>query len=83
MLIIIAKGYAAMISFKGRHFPDYIILMAIRWKLAYAVSYKDIEEMMGERGIEVDHSTVQRWVVKYSPQLEQAFRKRRKGVGTS
>ena len=72
-----------MISFKGRHFPDYVILMAVRWKVAYALSYKDIEELMSERGVTVDHSTAQRWVVKYSPQLEKEFRKRKKGVGVS
>lgn len=69
-----------MISFKGRHFPKDIILMAVRWKLAYPFSYRNIEEMMEERGTEIDHSTVQKWVVHYAPQLEQAFRKRKKPV---
>ena len=64
-----------MISFKWRRFPKDIILMSVRWKLAYALSYRDIEEMMEERGICVDHSSVQRWVVHYSPQLESKFRK--------
>ena len=72
-----------MISFKGRHFPKDIILMAVRWKLAYPLSYRNIEEMMAERGIKLDHSTVQKWVVKYSPELEEAFRKRKKRVGVS
>ncbi len=58
--------------------------MAIRWYLAYALSYRDIEEIMAERGVEVDHSTINRWVVKYAPKLEAEFRKRHKNkVGSS
>ena len=72
-----------MIQFKGRHFPKDIILMAVRWKLALPLSYRAIEELMAERGTEVDHSTVQKWVVYYAPQLEEAFRKRKKPVGKS
>ena len=72
-----------MIQFKGRHFPKDIMLMAVRWKLALPLSYRAIEELMAERGTEVDHSTVQKWVVYYGPQLEEAFRKRKKPVGKS
>ena len=57
------------ISFSGRHFKKDMILQSVRWYLAYALSYRNIEEMMKERGMDVDHSTVQRWVVRYSPQL--------------
>lgn len=58
--------------------------MATRWYLAYAVSYRDIEELMAERGVTVDHSTVNRWVIEYAPQLENAFRKKHKSqVGCS
>ncbi|OAD23466.1 Integrase catalytic region, partial [Candidatus Thiomargarita nelsonii] len=64
-----------MISFKGRQFEKDIILQCVRWYVAYALSYRDLEEMMTERGISVDHSTIQRWVVKYSPLLEQEFKK--------
>ncbi len=46
------------ISFKGRHFFKDIILMAVRWYIAYNLSYRDIEELMAERGISVDHSTI-------------------------
>ena len=67
------------ISFKGRHFQKDMIVQSIRWYLAYALSYRDIEEMMQERGFSVDHSTINRWVLHYSPQLEAAFRK---GVGS-
>ncbi len=71
-----------MLSFKGRHFPKDLILMAVRWKLAYPLSYRHIEELLEERGADVDHSIVQKWVVHYAPQLEQAFRKRKKPVGS-
>ena len=57
------------VSFKGAHFPKDIILMGVRWYVAYPLSYRHIEELMEERGVEVDHSTIQRWVVKYSPPL--------------
>lgn len=73
-----------MLSFKGRHFPKDMILMSVRWKLAYPLSYRNIEELMEERGVSVDHSTVQKWVVHYyTPQLENVFRKRKKPVGIS
>lgn len=52
--------------------------MLVRWYLAYSLSYRDIEELALERGLKIDHSTVHRWVVEYSPQLESAFRQRHK-----
>ena len=73
-----------MISFKGRHFKDVIILMSVRWYLAYPLSYRHIEELMAERGVDIDHSTINRWVIKYAPLLERAFTKRYKAqVGGS
>jgi len=73
-----------MINFQGRHFPKDVILMAVRWYVAYALSYRDVEELMLERGITVDHSTLNRWVIHYSPLLEQVFRKKHKSpVGNS
>ncbi len=71
------------ISFKGRYFPKEIILTAVRWKLAYPLSYRNIEELMEERGVSVDHSTVQKWVVRYAPQLEQEFRKSKRKLADS
>jgi len=65
-----------MINFAGRHFPKDIILMTVRWYVAYSLSYRDIEELMAERGISVDHSTVNRWVIQYAPLLEIEFRKK-------
>src|SRR5690606_31860441 len=53
--------------FKGRQFDRSVILLCVRWYLAYSLSLRDLEEMMAERGISVDHATVGRWVVRYSP----------------
>ena len=69
------------ISFKGRHFQHDMILQSVRWYLAYALSYRDIEELMQERGFSVDHSTINRWAIHYSPQLEAAFRFKKKRAG--
>jgi putative transposase len=69
-----------MISFKGRHYPKEVILMSVRWYIAYALSYRNIEEMLLERGISIDHATLNRWVITYAPLLEEAFRKRHKKV---
>jgi putative transposase len=70
-----------VISFKGRHHQQEIILQCVRWYVAYALSYRDLEELMQERGYAVDHSTVQRWVVHYAPRIEKAFRENKKQVG--
>jgi transposase-like protein len=71
------------ISFKGAHFPQDIILMGVRWYVAYPLSYRHVEELMEERGVSVDHATIQRWVVKYSPQMEEAFHRRKRPVWVS
>jgi putative transposase len=71
------------ISFKGAHFPQDIILMGVRWYLAYPLSTRHVEELMLERGVHVDHSTINRWVVKYSPLLEEAFHRRKRPVWVS
>jgi putative transposase len=68
------------ISFKGAHFPQEIILMGVRWYVAYPLSYRHVEELLEERGVPIDHATIQRWVVKYSPQLEAAFHRRKRPV---
>jgi putative transposase len=57
-----------MVSFKGAHLERDIILTCVRWYLAYPLSYRQLEELMQERGVSVDHSTITRWVVKYSPE---------------
>jgi putative transposase len=71
------------ISFKGAHFPQDIILMGVRWYVAYPLSYRHVEELREERGVPIDHATIQRWVVKYSPLLEEAFHRRKRPVWVS
>lgn len=71
------------ISFKGAHFPQEIILTGVRWYVAYPLSTRHVEEFMEERGVQVDHSTINRWVIKYSPQLEAAFHRRKQPVWVS
>jgi putative transposase len=72
-----------MVSFKGAHFVRDIILTCVRWYLAYPLSYRQVEELMEERGVSVDHATIQRWVLKYSPLLEETFHRRKRPVGRS
>ena len=73
-----------MIDFKGYRFEKDIILTCVRWYLAYPLSYRNLEEMMAERGVPVDHSNIYRWVQKFSPQLEAVFRRgRKRPVGQS
>jgi transposase-like protein len=68
------------ISFKGADFPKEVILMGVRWYLAYPLSTRHVEELMAERGVEVDHATINRWVIKYSPQMEEAFHRHKRQV---
>lgn len=60
--------------FKWRHFLPEIILLNVRWYCRYSLSYRDLEEMMQERGVELDHSTINRWVLKYAPELDKRIR---------
>jgi transposase-like protein len=68
---------------KRLHYPLDVILMAVRWYVAYPLSLRNIEEMVAERGFCVDHSTVHRWALKLLPVLEKAFRRRKRPVGKS
>ena len=70
-----------MINFNGRHFQKDMILQSIRWYLTYSLSYRDIKELMEERGFSVDHSTINRWVLYYSPKLENKFRQKKTHTG--
>ncbi len=60
--------------FKWRHFQSDIILLCVRWYLRSSLSYRDLEEMMRERGLDVDHTTIYRWVQHYAPELERRYR---------
>jgi len=64
-----------MISFKGVHFPKEVILYAVFFYVRYGVSYRDLEEIMEERGVQVDHATLNRWVINYSPLISAEAKK--------
>jgi putative transposase len=72
-----------MVSFKGAHFAKEIILTCVRWYVAYPLSYRQVEELMQERGVSIDHATINRWILKYSPQLETTFLRRKRPVWLS
>ena len=72
-----------MVNFKGSQFERAIIPWGIRWYVAYPISYRQLEEMMQERGVCVDHSTLDRWVIKYAPEIEKQFRRCQCPVGRS
>lgn len=65
-------------DFKGRQFEAWLIIQAVSWYLRYPLSYRDLEEMFLERGFEVDHSTINRWVLTYAPLIEKRLRRFRK-----
>jgi transposase-like protein len=71
------------VSFKGAHLPNDVILMGVRWYVTYPLSTRHVEDLMEERGVEVDHSTMNRWVIKYRPELEEAFHRRKRPVWVS
>jgi transposase-like protein len=68
-------------GFAGFRFPPEVILMAVRWYLRFGLSYRDLEELLAERGLAVDHVTVHRWVQRFTPLLIDAARPCRHAVG--
>jgi putative transposase len=68
---------------KRLHYPLDVILLCVRWYVAYSLSLRNLEEMMAERGFEVDHSSVHRWVIKLVPLFEKALRRHKRPVGKS
>ena len=66
--------------FKRHRYPKAIILQAVYFKLRFTLSYRDVEELLKIRGVKVDHSTIQRWVFKFSPMIEATMHKRKKQV---
>ena len=68
-------------DFKGSQFERDIILWGVRWYVAYPISYRQLEEMMQERGVEADHSSLNGWVLKFTPALDKTFRQRKRAVG--
>lgn len=63
-----------MNPFKGRHFTGIIILWAVRWYCKYGISYRELQEMLAERGVNVDHTSICRWVQRYAPEMEKRLR---------
>jgi transposase, IS6 family len=63
------------VLFRGRHFQEEVIVLCVRWYLRYSLSYRDLEEMMAERGLSVDHATIARWTLRYAPVLNQQIRR--------
>ena len=68
---------------KRLHYPIGVMLVCVRWYAAYPLSLRQIEEMMAERGVAVDHATIHRWAIKMTPVLAAILRRRKRPVGTS
>jgi transposase-like protein len=78
MIVVgLATGRSTVVEFKGSHSEREIILWGVRWYVAYP---RQLEEMMEERVVSVDHSSLNRWVLKYVPLLDKAFRARKRRV---
>jgi IS6 family transposase len=69
--------------FKWRHYQGDIILLCVRWYLRYRLSYRDLAEMMRERGLTLDHTTIYRWVQAYAPELEKRTKRQLKPTNDS
>jgi IS6 family transposase len=72
---------APRLAFAGYRFPPEVITLAVRWYLRFGLSYRDVEELLAERGIEVDHVTIYRWVQRFAPEFVEAARARQHMVG--
>jgi transposase-like protein len=69
--------------FRGRHFNRTIIILCVRWYITYKLSYRDLAEMMAERGVAVSHTTILRWIQCYVPEFEKHWNRYARSVGTS
>jgi transposase, IS6 family len=78
---VAARPQVARSAFAGFRFPPEVITVAVRWYLRYGLSYRDLEELLAERGIEVDHVTVYRWVQRFTPLFADAARPLRHAAG--
>src|SRR5204863_2098005 len=68
-------------AFAGYRFPPEVITLAVRWYVRFSLSYRDVEELLAERGIEVDHVSIYRWVQRFAPEFAEAARARQHVVG--
>src|SRR6202051_1108468 len=80
-MLLLASSVCGL--FKWRQFEPEVILMAVGWYLRFSLSYRDVEELLAERGLSVDHVTVWRWVQRYAPELDRRLRKRLKTTNDS
>src|SRR6478736_2350517 len=80
-MLLLASSVCGL--FKWRQFEPEVILMAVGWYLRFSLSYRDVEELLAERGLSVDHATVWRWVQRYAPELDRRLRKRLKATNDS
>ena len=69
--------------FKGRHFDREIIVLCVRWYLRYKLSFRDLVEMMAERGLSLAHTTIMRWIQRYAPEFEKRWNRFARPVNTS
>jgi transposase-like protein len=69
--------------FKGRHFDQQVIILCVRWYLSYKLSWRDLVDMLAERGIELAHTTILRWVQRYVPEFEKLWSRYARSVGGS
>jgi hypothetical protein len=77
----LSSSASVEVRFAGFRFPPDVITLAVRWYLRYGLSYRDVEELLAERGITVDHVTIHRWVRQFTPILAEAARCTQHGIG--
>ncbi len=69
--------------FEGRHFDREVIILCVRWYLRYKLSFRDLVEMMAERGLSIAHTTIMRWVQRYAPEFEKRWNQFATAIGRS
>ncbi len=75
--------YPAMLSFRGMRFPIEVIVVCVWWYVAYQMNYRHSEAMMEERGVSVDHSSINRWAIRFLPLIGKMGRKHKRRLGAS